>query len=180
VAGYKGVGVVWVRQQLRRASPEVQLAVVDALTDAERRTYQECTAGEWVPIELMNRLSSAAAPRLFPGDPDPLRRLGRELARDNLGGVYSFLVRLLTVPFLVEQTTRLWRTYHQAGDALSHQYGPREVELVVTGYPELPERFRHQTAGFVEEAVRMTGAHDVRVEKSDADPARWTWQITWS
>src|SRR4051812_19077089 len=112
MAGYKGVGVVFLRRQVREASPQVRAAVEGALTDVDRRAIETCTAGAWVPVELATRLAAAAAPALYPTAPDPLFCLGQALARDNLGGVYAYIVRVLTVPFLVQQTARLWGIYH--------------------------------------------------------------------
>jgi hypothetical protein len=178
VAGYKAVGVVFIRTRLRKIAPEAQLAVTAVLNDDERRLYQQCVPGDWVPIELIDKLGNAAAAALYPNAPDPLLHLGRELARDNLGGIYSFLVKLLTVPYLIEQTAKLWRTYHAQGEARSTRIEPNLVELAVTGYPDLPERFRHQMAGFVGGAVEMTGASDVVVEKGGG-PDKWTWLIRW-
>src|SRR5688572_16382124 len=119
MAGYKAVGVVFIRKQIRLAAPEVQLAVTNALTADELEKYQTCNATDWVPIELITKLSVTSAPLLYPSDPDPLKRVGKELAKDNLSGVYSFLVRLLTVPFLIQQTAKLWKTYHAQGEAKS-------------------------------------------------------------
>jgi len=180
MAGYKAVGVVFVRRMIRAAAPEVQLAVTRALTPDELAIYQTCNATDWVPIEIITKMSVASAPLLYPHDDDPLKRVGRELARDNFTGVYSFLVRFLTVPFLIQQTAKLWRTYHQAGEGRSTRVSENEVNFEVLGYPDLPERFRHQTAGFVQEAVSMTGVSNVVVNKTDDDPQCWRWNIRWT
>jgi hypothetical protein len=179
MAGYKGVGVVYVRQLVRASSPDVQLAVSKALSDEQRRMYQSCVASEWVPIELATAVSSAAAPLLFGHVEDPIRHLGKETGKHNLSGVHAFLVRFLTVPFLIQQTARLWRTYHEIGSAVSTRVGDNHVRVDVTGYPGLPEPFRVHTAGFMQGAVEMTGATNVRCVVG-GDDARWTFDITWT
>jgi uncharacterized protein (TIGR02265 family) len=179
MAGYKGVGLLFLRKLVRGSPGQVQAAVDHVLTDDERRVVDTCTAGAWVPVELVTKVAVTAAPLLYPGVPDPLFRLGQELARDNLGGIYAYIVRVLTVPFLVQQTARLWRTYHDSGDATCVSREDRSIELVVRGYPSLPERFRHYMEGYVQQAVSITGVQDVRVTSRDDDPACWTWRITW-
>jgi hypothetical protein len=179
MAGFKGVGVVFVRQRVRAAGPDAWAHVLKGLDETSRRQFEFCAATEWVPIELVTLASVVAAPILYPADHDPLQRLGRENARCDLGGVYAFVVRVMTVPFLIQQTARIWRTYHQAGDAISVPVEERHTELAVTGYPALPERFRHQMCGWLATAIEMTGAKEVTVAKSDVDPSRWTWSIRW-
>ncbi len=49
----------------------------------------------------------------------------------------------------------------------------------MTDYPELPERMRETIVGWLGQAVELTGAQNVAVVKSDTDPERWTWTVTW-
>ncbi|MBX7193652.1 MAG: DUF2378 family protein [Sandaracinaceae bacterium] len=176
---YKGVGVVFVRTQLREAGASAERAVTTQLTDEELRTYTTTTASSWVPIEHVARMFDLAAPVLHPGKPLPLRLLGRELARDNLRGVYRVLLRVMSVEFVISQSARLWGTYHRRGAARLVRVAPREVDFVVSDYPRLPERFRECMCGWIVGTLELVGAQKPLVTKIDDDPSAWHWHIRW-
>ncbi|RYE91073.1 MAG: hypothetical protein EOO75_09280 [Myxococcales bacterium] len=75
MAGYKGVGIVFVRAQARAAGCEG--AVLAALSPAASETWRQATASGWYPIEHATEMFTRAAPLLFPGSASPLRELGR-------------------------------------------------------------------------------------------------------
>ncbi len=176
---YKGIGVVFVRTRLRSAGVEAERAVLGQLTDTERRVYDSATASEWVSIEVASRLFELAAPLVHPGKPLPLRLLGRDLARDNMGGVYRALLRVLSVEFVLGQSARLWGTYHRRGLARLDRIGDREVDFVVSDHPQLPERFRECMCGWIGGTLEMVGANRAVVTKNDDDPHAWHWRIRW-
>jgi len=179
MAGYKGVGVVFIRRLARERGAAVEQQIVDALNDDDRRTYQACTATAWVPIEFVVRLALTAAPLLFPKDPAPLDRLGRALALDNMGGIYAYLVRVLTVEFIARQSAGLWRVYHDEGEARTETLGPRAVRFAIRGYQQMPADFRRYMRAFVAQLIEMTGARGVEVVPDDDDDS-WGYRITWS
>lgn len=176
---YKGVGVVFVRTALRRVGASAEARVLEQLSAEERRLYEDVTASQWVPIEFATRLFELAAPIVHPGKPLPLRLMGRDLARDNMNGVYRVFLRVLSPQFILEQTARLWRTYHRHGSSHVEQIGPREVDVVACGYAKLPERFRECMCGWIAETLELSGAKQVFVSKTDDDPERWRWRIRW-
>jgi hypothetical protein len=178
MAGYKGIGVVFLRKAVKAAGGDIEARVRDALTDEERNQFDVTTASTWVPIELITKLFVVASPLLFPADANPVRRAGRALAKDNFKGVYKVRVRVATVQFVADQTAKLWRTYHAAGDASVVTVASRIVRVQVRNYPDLPERFREATAGFMAESIERTGAKNVAVVKGE-EPECWTWTLSW-
>jgi len=174
MAGYKGVGLVFVRSKLR-GSPHGP-AVLGALSAEARGTFEAATATGWVPIEHACEVFEKAAPLLFPHTPIPLRELGRSLAQDNLGGVYRHIIRWLSVPFLLKQTAVLWRVYHNAGHA-TVTFSERSAELTLHDYPDLPERFRECMCGWISGAIEVCGGTNARVLKVDGPPHLW--RVTW-
>ena len=180
MGGYKGVGVLFVRRLLRESGPGIESAVKAALSEGERDLYDACTAGSWVPIEFVTKLAVEAAPRLFPAEDKPLDALGRALAVDNFSGVYAFMVRVMTVEFIVKQSARLWRLYHDAGRAQTRALGASELAYDIFEYADMPEDFRHYGAGFIAKLIEMTGAGDVVVEPRPLDGGDWGYRITWA
>ncbi len=174
---YKGHALVIVRRWIRAAGPDAERRLLAGLTEDHRNRYLELVATAWVPVDFANELYTAAAPILYPTDPRPLRRIGAEIARENLGGVLRFVLRVLAVETLVEKTAAVWGRFHDTGTAVTLRRD-RSIELQVTGYPELPERIRETIVGWLAQAVELSGAKHVAVIKND-DPKRWTWTLTW-
>ena len=177
MAGYKAIGMVFVRRLSRDAGKEQ--AVRERLSPATRELFDQAVATQWIPIEAITEAFVTAAHVIYPGDVNGLRKVGEELAQDNVHGAYSWLFRFLSVPFIISQTAKLWRMYHQAGEASIAPVDKRQVLLEVRGYPELPERFRECMAGFCLRIIALTGAKDVRVA-AGGDAACWTWTIRWA
>ena len=179
MAGYKGVGVVFIRRLLRAAGGDVEKRALSSLSERDCRAYEACTATAWVPIALVTHLAVAAAPLLFPRERDPLDHLGRALAVDNMSGIYAFVVRVMTVEFIARQSARLWRVYHDDGEALAVRVGPRELRYDIRGYNDMPADFRRYLRGFVAQLVEMTGAVGVQASLEErADD--WGYRITWA
>ena len=176
---YKGIGLVFVRTALRNAGPAAEKKVLDELTPEELRIYEDATASQWVPITLATRLFELSAPVLHPGKPLALRLVGRDLARDNMQGAYRIFLRVLTPKFLLEQTARVWSTYHRHGTSHVVVIGPNEVDVIVEDYPRLPERFRECMCGWMSEAIGLTGAKLPFVTKHDENPRAWRWRLRW-
>ncbi|HEY1098320.1 MAG TPA: hypothetical protein VGF99_05310 [Myxococcota bacterium] len=179
MAGYKGVGIVFIRRLVRERGDDVERQVLAALNEAERTLYAVTPATAWVPIEFVTHLAMVAAPLLYPDDPAPLDRLGRALAVDNMGGIYAFLVRVMTVEFIARQSARLWSTYHQQGEARTVDVGPHEVRFEVRGYQDIPRDFRRYARTFIQQLVEMTGAKGVDCVSFDAAD-HWGYRITFA
>jgi hypothetical protein len=170
---------VFVRTLVRSKGGDVEAKLVAQLTPDELRRYETMTATEWVPIEFATRLFELAAPLVHPGKPQALRLIGQDLAADNLSGVYRYIARVLTVPFLLGQSATFWRSYHRHGTSRLEVIGPNEAEFVVEGYPRFPERFRECMCGWIVGTLLATGAERPLASKIDDDPEHWRWRIRW-
>lgn len=163
----------WIRE--RPGAYEQLTAQLDA---DDQRFFGSFGATDWISAEPAARVMDVAARVLHPDDPTPQRRLGRELAREQLHGVYRFLLRVISPPTLIDQTATLWSRNHRAGHATTERLSERAAQIRVTAYPTFPLVIRENTAGYIGGAVELTGAENVRVV-CGGDPARWTWNVTW-
>jgi len=177
MGSYKGMPLVAVRRWLREAGVEDRC--LSALTPEDQALYRGLVATSWVPVESATRIYVAAAPLLFPGDPAPLRRVGRELAKDNFRGVLRYLMQLMSVEALLGKTALLWKVFHDQGEARASTTGERRAQLEVVGYPGLPERMRETICGWLAQAIEQTGAGNVSVTKSEGPDGRLLWVATW-
>ncbi len=174
---YKGASLVVVRQSLRTTGREAQL--LEAFTEDERDRYARTVATDWVPIAFAERVYAVAAPLLYPEAPLPVRALGREIARKHLNGIYKFALRFATVPFVVEQTARLWSMYNSAGRLTVVRTERQLLDFVLVEYPTYPAVVRESLAGYIVGTVELTGANNVHLQHDDADPNRWLFRVTW-
>ncbi|HMY20793.1 MAG TPA: hypothetical protein PKA58_30925 [Polyangium sp.] len=177
MAGYRGIGVVFARRAARAAGVEAKVA--QRLSLAARDTFVEANRTGWVPIEHATEIFECVAPMVHSVAENPLRELGRAMARDNLAGPYKHFVRMMSVSFLMKQTALMWRAYHNAGKPSVEFVDPRTIVLRVFDYADLPERFRECMCGWIEQAVAMTGGKNVLATKSH-ECAVHTWRVTWA
>lgn len=177
---YKGTGAVFVRSLLRSRGSEIETRLLRKLSPDDAERYLRTLAFDWIPIASITRIFEAAAPLAFPGNADAMRLLGREMARDHLRGIYRFLLRVTTVAFVMTQTARLWSTYHRKGAAyLAGSPDQKMVTLIVTDYPELPERFRECLCGYIVGTLETVGVKEIRVYKLGDTSSQWAWRISW-
>jgi hypothetical protein len=174
---YKGASLVSLRQMLQLAAAEEPFLA--ALAPADRDHYRRLTATEWVPVELAGRLYAGAAPLLYPGQLGPVRLLGRDLARDHLRGIYRFVLRLMTVQFVADQTGRLWRMYNSRGSLVIERVAGDSLRMVLIDYPDYPAVVRESLAGYIAGTIELTGAVQVRVAIQEDDPTRYAFVTTW-
>ena len=78
------------------------------------------------------RVYDAAARILYADSVEPLVDLGRDMALSDLTGIYKVLLRVATIPMVIERTARLWTTYHKKGSARIEREGDaKKADLIV-------------------------------------------------
>lgn len=178
MAKYKAAAPVIVRARVRALGPEAEKALLERLTPEQRTAWETLIATQWVPMQTAEAMLGESAPLLFPHDPDPSRRLGAELAAEMLGGIYRYIVRVVSVPFLIDQTATVWSRFQDTGTATTEQLSPSSARLVVRQHPTLPPHVRKTITGWLEESIRKTGARSVRAEEGGG-PSQWEWICHW-
>src|SRR5262249_19770883 len=148
---------------VRDKGREAVEAVAGNLAPDERVLFESFVATDWLPVPFASKLYDLGSRFLYAGDPSPLRVLGRVVSTANIRGVYRFLIRGLSESFLLQQTARLWRTYHATGEAETKRVSKGQVDLVVSDYPELTAPVREVVSGYLTDLVMSAGAKDVRV-----------------
>lgn len=175
---YRGTPLVILRGWIRE-SPALEARVLDAMSPRYREAYHRLTAGDWVPLDFATQLFETASPLLRPVDPSPVRQIGHDIALEAARGVHRYLLRTLTVPFLLDVTGRLWPNYHRTGTATTERLGERLLRMDVVDYPELTGPIRISTAGYISALVEQTGIKDAAVQ-CGGSAQRWTWTVSWN
>jgi hypothetical protein len=176
----KGTDVMALRKLLQARGPEFEQTFKAALTPELAELYRTILHFTWTPVEAQTALYAAAAAALFPGHPEPMRELGRAMARLTFSGIYKVFLRLPTLAFVMSRTAQMWRTYYDAGEASVEDFTGRSGSLVVRRFPELPRQMREVVCGHLQVLVEATGAKQVRVLLHDQDPEAWRWEIWFS
>lgn len=175
----KGTDVVALRALCKERGREFEAALVASLPPELAKLYQESLAFNWNPVEAQTRLYEAAAEALYPGEPERMMRLGREMARRSYSGVYKVLLRLPSTQFVIGQAAKLWVTYFEQGKGVIIDPRDRTATFAVLDYPDLPAGMRQIVRGNITAVTEMTGVKNIRVAHLDADPMAWKWVVTW-
>lgn len=174
-----GAGIAFARQLMRRSGSDVEQRVLASLDDAERMLLLSSTTVQWLPVEDASDVCEKVARVVYRDDVDPMYRFGFDEALDHLRGPYRLLARVLTVPFLMDQSAKLWTRYHDCGAAHCEREGEGLAAFCVAGYPALPANQRRNTAGYIAGTIALTGARDV-VVVDGGSPDCWRWSARWA
>lgn len=122
---------------------------------------------DWVESELALELHEAWARQ---GGFDGMAQRGEDAAREILGGVQRWILRMASPAFVLENVPRAFRLYYRGGEMGLLKRAPGNVELAfrATGYPE--PWFRHGIPSALKVALELAGAQDVAVDHALPDP----------
>jgi serine/threonine protein kinase len=121
--------------------------------------YETARIGEL--LELVERVASPADPELF------LETVAEAIARDNVGGVYRSLFRLVASPPLLEANAqRVWRTYIDEGTLTVRLVGKRSFEGSVRGWTRHDSNVCRMLRPMLERLLRATGYEGMVVRRT--------------
>ena len=114
--------------------------------------------------ELLELLESVAAP----ADRDAfLQQLTTAIARDNVGGIYRALFRLITTPSLLEQNAqRVFATYFDEGVLSATVPRAGEMVLALRGQTRHYDRLCAATCAAVQNVLRLAGYTSLVLERT--------------
>jgi hypothetical protein len=164
---------------LAEAGADVEARVVAKLSSDVLGAYRRTVASSWTPVELQAAFYEAAASELLPDRPNAVELLFVEAARRSYSTVYRVFLSIPSIPFLVSQSARLWRTYYDTGIASAEVVKKGHTRFYVSHFSGLPRVLRSAIAGHIRFLVENTGAEMVAVLIDEKNPARWTWDITY-
>lgn len=175
---YRTAALLLLHKLLKQHGRGHEIVFERLLSDEGLQIYQKTSDGKWAGSEPAAQILITAAQVLFPRDPQALRKLGREEARDNLNSLARKKSGRETVFGVLLVVARLWRIYHDTGRALAFDAAGRHLGmLVVENYPDLPEAHREVFAGFLEEALALLGPGPLQVRRQESDPKAWKWMV---
>ncbi len=177
---YKAGSLISMKKMLQAGKQEEEKHFLASLTPAENNIYKTALSVSWVSIRAAAQLLEKGAEALFPGDPGGMERIGHAEALDELQGIYKIFLKITTVPYLMNQSAKLWRSYYKKGQART-EGNPEEKAgaFIVEDFPKLPEIMQRLVSGYLAGALELTGARNVQVTLDPSDSQVWRWNIKW-
>ncbi len=178
---YKAVFVDYVRKELKRDGRDLEPELLKQLSEADRQEYRSLLPVSWISPELGGRLLEAFGPVLFPTAVDPVFEIGRGQARNDMTGIYRILLKVATVPMVINRAATLFGTYHKTGKAsLEHVDGEKRGAFFINEYPDLSDGIRRTVGGYIMGLLELTGVKEIKVHLNDSNPNAWRWDISWN
>ncbi|MCK5243580.1 hypothetical protein KAR34_14115 [bacterium] len=177
---YKGAAIVTMRSIVKEKGNDAETAILKQLNPEESELYKNTLAFSWINSSKAAPVIKKIANVLYNNDPLGIYKLGKEIAAKDSKGIYKFLMRFTTIPFIVSQTAKLWNSYYKKGEAYAESSSEKkQMYLNVKNYPELPEKFNEMVGGYVAQVIEMTGGRNVKVVSVNNNPNHWKWNILW-
>nr|WP_320131685.1 hypothetical protein [uncultured Holophaga sp.] len=151
----------------RKGGPAAWQALLDRVSEPCRAAFSRPVGTfEWVDVALATELSLAYG-RTEIG----IRTLerGRAAAREQLTSIHAWMLRFLSPSFLMSNIPRLFHFYFRGGVLEVEHEGHSCATLHVWATGLYPEYWRFGATGWLEEALRMTGAVDVEVRYEEPE-----------
>jgi hypothetical protein len=180
MAKTKGTGIVWLRELIEYQGAEAEQQLAKALSPEDYKNYRIAMPINWISEESATNIYQAAGSILFAGSPNVMEEVGRGMAKNNMTGIYSIFLKFVTIPFMLKQASRLWKTYHDTGKtSVEEAPGQNQIIFKVSEFPELPREMRQVLRGYILGLSELVKARNTRVELDESNPADWRWVITW-
>jgi hypothetical protein len=176
----KGTGIVWLRELIEYKGAEAEQQMAKALSPEDYKNYRIAMPINWISEESATNIYRAAGNILFAEKANVLEEVGRGMAKNNMTGIYSIFLKFVTIPFMLKQASRLWKTYHDSGKtSVEEAQGQNRIIFKVSEFPELPKDMRQVLRGYILGLSELVKAQNTKVEFDESDPGEWRWVITW-
>jgi hypothetical protein len=175
----KGTAVDWVRALVDKTDHNGDAAMARALSREDYHVYRSIMGVSWIAQDVVVRILAAAGDILFAHCPDVPFEMGRAMAKTHMTSVYRILLKVATIPIIVSQAARVWRTLNDRGDASCiSEPECRRATFIVNGFPEYSAFMRRVICGYIVGLGALAG-EDVTTRLDDSDPNTLKWISTW-
>lgn len=178
MAGYKGTGMIFLKNEVKKAGPAKEEELLKLLDAEEYETWDKAMSFHWLPMSIANKLWIHCSKVLCPGQTQSrgLYTLGIKMAKHDINTVYRLIFRIISPETIMQKSAGMWRTYHQAGESHVEKKYEGMIVFYVMNYPDLPAEFCEATAGYIHGLVELAGMKNVEVAKLQKDTG-WIWEI---
>ncbi len=150
--------------------------------DFAKRMLGPILPTETIPVQLLNRITEAAA-RLKGETVDQFgRRAGREAAGDAVKGIYRFFALVLTPAALLGKASQMWKALYNRGELRVSEQTDHGATVQLLDFPSEIAGCSRVT-GWIERMAELTGAKNVHIQQTQCyakGAPHCEWSITWS
>ena len=107
--------VVLIKSKLRGMGGDLEPRLLRSLPPKAASAYLDALPVSWLPCDDLEAICDCAARMIYPDDSNPAQRLGHDSGIASYTGVYRVLIRVATVPYLMEKAASLWKNHYTAG-----------------------------------------------------------------
>jgi hypothetical protein len=179
VPNSRGMNIISLRKVFEKAGKEKENQFLSQLSPELYKIYKMTMATSWNSENLAVELYQEAVRVLFPDQPKSLRLLGKNMAEITYSGIYRFILRIPSIPFVMKRVAHLWRDHHDTGQGTIEDYTGKSLCFYVRGFPELLTEIREVICGHIQVLAERTGAKNVQVVIEDENPEAWCWKVHW-
>ncbi|MGA7617597.1 MAG: hypothetical protein WBX15_20720 [Thermoanaerobaculia bacterium] len=160
---------------------EKEAALASLPPQYAERIRSHLLASDVVPVDLVNRLTEAAAAAKHESVDTFAYRAGRAAAMDATR-IYRFLLIVTSPLTLLSKSASVWKTLYNRGDLRVEEKRDGFARLRLHDFPSEPSGCA-RTTGWIERLAELTGAKAVRVEQTRCharEGGDCEWEIHWS
>ncbi|MEM1179244.1 MAG: DUF2378 family protein [Acidobacteriota bacterium] len=178
MAKIKGTGIVGVVRLLRERRDHVE-----PVLEADLRPYldRQVLVASWYPEADFLGLLRAMAYFTPKSGGDSWHWLGGHCAEVDLVEVYGSMVQKGNVWGTLERFPRLWRLYHDSGQADVGMLRTHEARVLVRDFAFADEDFCRFMTGYLRRMLKLAGAKGIEVKamRLGGVGKSATWQVRW-
>lgn len=117
----------------------------------------------WYPFEPFLELTGVLHRVVFQSSDEGAAEMGRLVAQQSLGSVHAAFVSHHEIGRVLQSLSLLWRAHYNFGD-ISSRVEDGVAYVTVSGYSDAPRWHGHLIAGWITEALVLTGAQGLDFE----------------
>jgi uncharacterized protein (TIGR02265 family) len=157
---------------------------LESLDNETQHAYRFALATSWYSMDLYWKGGMAACQRFAPGRiAETMRKWGAHTARSQLTGIYRLLLKLGSPNKMLSSAPRMWGTFNSEGTISVPVNEKGSAVLRLEGLSLHDPLFGESLAGWMEEAIRLSGAKRVAATVTQTprtDKDFFEFSIDWS
>ncbi|MCU0685839.1 MAG: hypothetical protein MUF34_26960 [Polyangiaceae bacterium] len=168
----------WAIEQLY--GQDVIARVLGRVPDKTREIFEGATHLSWVPCEQVNQIYDAVAEEVGLSPRELRERVVPLSVERSLTTVWRVYLRLTSDKAFFERAPLLYARSRSVGTMSTRVIGPGSAEMLIRGWPRMPERDAFSLALGAATVLRLAGRRAVRVDHATMpDGARLTarWRV---
>lgn len=184
MAKTKGVGLINCKNYLLETYGQAGYdQVLAALSPDDRAVLQKpIVTASWVDYGVYLRWMLTADKVLGKGDFAVVHEINRYSARKDTGGIYKFLLRIISTETIISNAAGAWRQFYDTGKFAVVVKEHHRFVFEVTEFPDIPLHHDQENSPYLDELLRLCGGRNTKVTHPKCiarGDASCIWEMKW-